>query len=379
MDILIIQYAVETVNPVFGKERKRTMEQRISFSCDYMEGAHPTILQRLIETNFAQMPGYGADDYCELAREKIRAACGAPNAEVHFLVGGTQTNATVIDALLRSYQGVVAADTGHISVHEAGAIEFGGHKVLTLPHRNGKISAEQIASLLRVYEEDVNHDHTVMPGMVYLSQPTEYGTLYSREELSAISALCREKHLPLYVDGARLAYALACPENDVTLKDMAELCDIFYIGGTKCGALLGEAVVIPQPGLISHFFTIIKQHGALLAKGRLLGLQFDTLFTDGLYQRIGEAALRAAEDIRTALRANGYQLCFASPTNQTFCLVDREQMEKLREYVDFSQWEVYDEMHTIIRFATSWATKDEDVCTLCRILRDCAAREKAAS
>ena len=379
MDILIIQYAVETVNPVFGKERKRTMEQRISFSCDYMEGAHPTILQRLIETNFAQMPGYGADDYCESAREKIRAACGAPNAEVHFLVGGTQTNATVIDALLRSYQGVVAADTGHISVHEAGAIEFGGHKVLTLPHRNGKISAEQIASLLRVYEEDVNHDHTVMPGMVYLSQPTEYGTLYSREELSAISALCREKHLPLYVDGARLAYALACPENDVTLKDMAELCDIFYIGGTKCGALLGEAVVIPQPGLISHFFTIIKQHGALLAKGRLLGLQFDTLFTDGLYQHIGEAALRAAEDIRTALRANGYQLCFASPTNQTFCLVDREQMEKLREYVDFSQWEVYDEMHTIIRFATSWATKDEDVCTLCRILRDCAAREKAAS
>lgn len=379
MDILIIQYAVETVNPVFGKERKRTMEQRISFSCDYMEGAHPAILQRLIETNFAQMPGYGADDYCESAREKIRAACSAPNAEVHFLVGGTQTNATVIDALLRSYQGVVAADTGHISVHEAGAIEFGGHKVLTLPHRNGKISAEQIASLLRVYEEDVNHDHTVMPGMVYLSQPTEYGTLYSREELSAISALCREKHLPLYVDGARLAYALACPENDVTLKDMAELCDIFYIGGTKCGALLGEAVVIPQPGLIPHFFTIIKQHGALLAKGRLLGLQFDTLFTDGLYQRIGEAALRAAEDIRTALRANGYQLCFASPTNQTFCLVDREQMEKLREYVDFSQWEVYDEMHTIIRFATSWATKDEDVCTLCRILRDCAAREKAAS
>ena len=379
MDVLIIQYAVETVNPVFGKERKRTMEQRISFSCDYMEGAHPAILQRLIETNFAQMPGYGADDYCESAREKIRAACSAPNAEVHFLVGGTQTNATVIDALLRSYQGVVAADTGHISVHEAGAIEFGGHKVLTLPHRNGKISAEQIASLLRVYEEDVNHDHTVMPGMVYLSQPTEYGTLYSREELAAISALCREKHLPLYVDGARLAYALACPENDVTLKDMAELCDIFYIGGTKCGALLGEAVVIPQPGLIPHFFTIIKQHGALLAKGRLLGLQFDTLFTDGLYQRIGEAALRAAEDIRTALRANGYQLCFASPTNQTFCLVDREQMEKLREYVDFSQWEVYDEMHTIIRFATSWATKDEDVCTLCRILRDCAAREKAAS
>ena len=355
------------------------MEHRLSFSCDYLEGAHPAILQRLCETNFAQTAGYGTDEYCESAREKIRAACGAPNAEIHFLVGGTQTNATVIDALLRSYEGVIAADTGHISVHEAGAIEFGGHKVLTLPQENGKITASQIRALLDQYEDDANRDHTVMPGMVYLSQPTEYGTLYSKKELAAISALCREKRLPLYIDGARLAYALACSENDVTLRDLAALCDIFYIGGTKCGALLGEAIVIPQPGLIPHFFTIIKQHGALLAKGRLLGLQFDTLFTDGLYQRIGEAALRAAEDIRTALRANGYQLCFASPTNQTFCLVDREQMEKLREYVDFSQWEVYDEMHTIIRFATSWATKDEDVCTLCRILRDCAAREKAAS
>lgn len=377
MHDFIIQYAVETVNPVLV--RRKNMEQRISFSCDYMEGAHPAILQRLIETNFTQMPGYGADDCCESARAKIRAACGAPNAEIHFLVGGTQANATVIDALLRSYQGVIAADTGHISVHEAGAIELGGHKVLTLPHKNGKLSADQIAALLRVYEEDANHDHTVMPGMVYLSQPTEYGTLYSREELAAISALCREKHLPLYIDGARLAYALACPENDVTLEDMAELCDIFYIGGTKCGALLGEAVVIPQPGLIPHFFTIIKQHGALLAKGRLLGLQFDTLFTDGLYARIGETAIRDANTIRDALRANGYQLCFASPTNQLFCLVDNEQLARLRERVDFSPWEIYDETHTIIRFATSWATRDEDVRALCRVLRDCAAQTKAAS
>lgn len=239
------------------------MEHRLSFSCDYLEGAHPAILQRLCETNFAQTAGYGTDEYCESAREKIRAACGAPNAEIHFLVGGTQTNATVIDALLRSYEGVIAADTGHISVHEAGAIEFGGHKVLTLPQENGKITASQIRALLDQYEDDANRDHTVMPGMVYLSQPTEYGTLYSKKELAAISALCREKRLPLYIDGARLAYALACPENDVTLRDLAALCDIFYIGGTKCGALLGEAVVIPQPGLIPHFFTIIKQHGAL--------------------------------------------------------------------------------------------------------------------
>ena len=355
------------------------MEQRLSFSCDYMEGAHPAILERLIETNFAQAPGYGADDYCESAREKIRAACGAPEAEIHFLVGGTQTNATVIDALLRSYEGVIAADTGHISTHEAGAIEFDGHKVLTLPQKNGKISAAQIATLLWQYEGDGNRAHTVMPGMVYISQPTEYGTLYSRAELEAISALCREKHLPLYVDGARLSYALACPENDVTLEDMARLCDIFYIGGTKCGALLGEAVVIPRPGLIPHFFTIIKQHGALLAKGRLLGLQFDTLFTDDLYTRIGENAIRAANDIRAALRANGYELFFSSPTNQTFCLMSTEQITRLRDRVDFAVWEVYDETHSIIRFATSWATKDEDVRTLCAILRECAQRTKAAS
>lgn len=329
------------------------MEHRLSFSCDYLEGAHPAILQRLCETNFAQTAGYGTDEYCESAREKIRAACGAPNAEIHFLVGGTQTNATVIDALLRSYEGVIAADTGHISVHEAGAIEFGGHKVLTLPQENGKITASQIRALLDQYEDDANRDHTVMPGMVYLSQPTEYGTLYSKKELAAISALCREKHLPLYIDGARLAYALACPENDVTLRDLAALCDIFYIGGTKCGALL--------------------------AKGRLLGIQFDTLFTDGLYERIGADAVRYADAIRRAMAENGYLPCFPSPTNQSFCIVSEQQRKELAERVDFSVWEQYDETHSIIRFATSWATREEDVNALCRILRECAAQEKAAS
>ena len=329
------------------------MEHRLSFSCDYLEGAHPAILQRMCETNFAQTAGYGTDEYCESAREKIRAACGAPNAEIHFLVGGTQTNATVIDALLRSYEGVIAADTGHISVHEAGAIEFGGHKVLTLPQENGKITASQIRALLDQYEDDANRDHTVMPGMVYLSQPTEYG--------------------------ARLAYALACPENDVTLRDLAALCDIFYIGGTKCGALLGEAVVIPQPGLIPHFFTIIKQHGALLAKGRLLGIQFDTLFTDGLYERIGADAVRYADAIRRAMAENGYSPCFPSPTNQSFCIVSEQQRKELAERVDFSVWEQYDETHSIIRFATSWATREEDVNALCRILRECSAQEKVAS
>lgn len=242
------------------------MEHHLSFSCDYMEGAHPRILQRLIETNLVQTPGYGLDSYCTSAKEKIRSACQAPDADIFFLTGGTQTNATVIDAVLKGYQGVIAAETGHISVHEAGAIELGGHKVLTLPHQNGKISASQIRTLLETYENDANHDHMVMPGMVYLSHPTEYGTLYSKKELTEISSLCREYQIPLYVDGARLAYALACPQNDLTLADLAALCDVFYIGGTKCGALFGEAIVVPKPDFIPHFFTIISSTALYLQR-----------------------------------------------------------------------------------------------------------------
>ena len=346
------------------------MSNGLSFSCDYMEGAHPQILQRLMETNLEKTPGYGLDAYSASAKEKIRSACHAPQAEVFFLVGGTQTNATVIDAMLKSYHGVIAANTGHISVHEAGAIEFGGHKVLTLPHRNGKISAEQIAVLLGEYQNDANCEHMVMPGMVYLSHPTEYGTLYSLKELTEISALCRSRHIPLYLDGARLAYALACPQNDITLADIAALCDAFYIGGTKCGALLGEAVVIPKAGAIPHFFTIIKQHGALLAKGRLLGIQFDTLFTDGVYERIGNAAILAADKIRKALSENGYTLCFDSPTNQVFCIIENTVMAHLAEQVEFGFWEKYDDLHTVIRFATSWATNMEDVDKLCQLLAE---------
>ena len=346
------------------------MTQRLFFACDYMEGAHPDIMQRLMETNLVKTAGYGLDEYCDSAKEKIRAACGAPDAEVHFLVGGTQTNATVIDALLKSYQGVVAAETGHISTHEAGAIEFGGHKIMTLPHNNGKINAAHVRAMLEGYYNDGNHDHMVMPGMIYVSHPTEYGTLYSRAELEAISSVCREYHIPLYLDGARLAYALTCPQNDITLADLASLCDVFYIGGTKCGALFGEAVVIPRPGLIPHFFTIIKQHGALLAKGRLLGIQFDALFTDGLYAHIGDIAIKAADRIRYALAENGYQLCFDSPTNQVFCILEDSVMEKLAEHAEFSFWEKYDDTHTVIRFATSWATSMEDTDKLCSLLKD---------
>lgn len=337
------------------------MAAQLAFASDYMEGAHPAILKKLEETNLIKSAGYGLDEYSETAREKIRKACNAPEAEVHFLVGGTQTNATVIGALLASYQGVIAAETGHVSSHEAGAIEAGGHKVLTIPQTGGKISAEKVEEVLNTFKEDGNRDHMVMPGMVYISQPTEYGTLYNRQELEALSKVCHSNGIPLYLDGARLAYALACSVNDVTLEDIAACCDAFYIGGTKCGALFGEAVVFPKPGLIPHFFTIIKQHGALLAKGRILGIQFDVLFENDLYEHIGEPAIAAADKIREGLKENGIELYLDAPTNQVFCVLDNAFMEKLAQKVEFSFWEKKDETHTVIRFATSWATTMEDV------------------
>ena len=335
--------------------------RKLAFASDYMEGTHPQILKRLVETNMQHFTGYGMDDISESARDKIRAACEAPDAEVYFLVGGTQANATMIDAALRSYQGVIAANTGHISTHEAGAIELSGHKVLTLPQNNGKISAEQIRGCIEGYWQDDNHEHTVMPGLVYLSQPTEYGTLYTLEELTQISAVCHANNVALYVDGARLAYALACPENDVTLPDLASLCDAFYIGGTKCSALFGEAVVIPRRGFIPHLFTIIKQHGALLAKGWVAGLQFDTLFTDDLYFKVGRNAIDAANRIRNALIEKGYEFAFETPTNQIFIVLDGEKLAALSEKVEMGFWEKLDDNRTVMRIATSWATQKEDV------------------
>ena len=336
-------------------------EKKPSFASDYMEGAHPLILQRLLETNLEKTAGYGLDEYSGSARDKIRAACRTPEAEVFFLAGGTQTNAVIIDALLRPWQGVISARSGHVSVHEAGAIEFGGHKVLALPHRDGKLAAETVRNCMEEYLQDANRDHMVMPGMVYLSHPTEYGTLYSLEELREISGVCREYRIPLYLDGARLAYALACPENDITLPDLGALCDAFYIGGTKCGTLFGEAAVIPEPKLVPHLFTMIKQHGALLAKGRIAGLQFDVLFTDGLYERIGLPAIEAAGRIREALLARGYQLTPFSPTNQIFILLDKEQAAALSEKVEMSFIEQTEDGKIIMRIVTSWATKPEDV------------------
>ena len=344
------------------------MSEKLCFASDYMEGAHPAIMRRLLETNLEHTAGYGLDEYSESARAKIRAACQVPEADIYFLVGGTQTNATVLGALLRPWQGVVAAETGHIAVHEAGAIEFGGHKVLTLPQKDGKLSAEAIARCVDTYRKDETRDHMVMPGTVYLSQPTEYGTLYSLAELEAISAVCRGAGMRLYVDGARLAYALATPENDVALPDLARLCDAFYIGGTKCGALLGEAVVFPRPDVAPHFFTIVKQHGALLAKGRVAGIQFDTLFTDGLYDAIGKSAVEAADRIRAALDAKGYIQPFVAPTNQVFVALDPEKAEALSRRVEMGFWENLPDSRVVMRLATSWATTAKDVDALIEAL-----------
>ena len=337
------------------------MGEKLRFTSDYMEGAHPAILNRLVETNFEQTAGYGTDEYSEAAREKIRAACAAPEAEIHFLVGGTQANATVIDALLRPWQCIVAASTGHINVHEAGAIEFGGHKVLGLEPRDGKLEADSVARCIETWQRDENRDHVPMPGAVYISQPTECGTLYSLSELEALSRVCRGAGIPLYLDGARLAYALACPENDAALPDIARLCDAFYIGGTKCGALFGEAVVFPRPGVVSHFFTIVKQHGALLVKGRIAALQFDALFTGGLYGEIGMSAIDAADRIRAALAQKGYALAFPAPTNQIFVALDRERAEALSRDVEMGFWENLPDGRVVMRIATSWATRPEAV------------------
>ena len=343
-------------------------EKKLPFASDYMKGAHPNILKRFIETNMMTTPGYGLDPVCNEAKRKIREACGCPDAQVEFLVGGTQTNAVVIDAVLHSYEGVIATETGHISTHEAGAIEAGGHKVLTLPHTLGKLKSADVGKYLKDYYDDDNHDHIVMPGMVYISHPTEYGTLYTKKELQELHKICSEYNIPLYLDGARLAYALACPENELTLKDLAEYCDAFYIGGTKCGALFGEAVVIPDPHRIPHFFSIIKQHGALLAKGRLLGLQFDELFTGDLYEKIGQTAIKAADQIRDALQKKGYKFYFESPTNQIFVIMENDKLAEMAQKVEYGFWEKYDDTHTVVRFATDWGTTDEDVESLIDIL-----------
>lgn len=336
----------------------------IQFQCDYNEGAHPKVMQRLMETNMEQTVGYGEDHYCEAARRLIQEACGNPNLQVHFLVGGTQTNTTVIAHLLRPHQGVIAAESGHISVHETGAIEHTGHKVLALPAHEGKITAAQVENLVLEHRADSSFEHTVQPGMVYISYPTEFGTLYTKTELEALHEVCRKYELPLFIDGARLGYGLASPACDVTLSDIARLADVFYIGGTKVGALFGEAVVSQSPALMRDFRYSIKQHGGMLAKGRLLGLQFEALFTDNLYFDIARHAVSEALRIKKALQDLGVPFLMESHTNQQFPILPNDVVERLNKNFLFTPWQRMSDTHTAIRICTSWGTTTENVDTL---------------
>lgn len=333
----------------------------IYFNSDYLEGAHPSIMVKMAETNMVQTVGYGEDEYCEAAREKIKVACQAPEADVHFLVGGTQTNTTVIAAILRPWQGVISAVSGHINCHETGAIESTGHKVITLPTDNGKITAQQVADYVEWHRNDESTEHIVQPGMVYISHPTEAGTLYTKAELTELYDTCRRYGLPLFIDGARLGYGLAADESDMTLPEFARLCDVFYIGGTKVGALFGEAVVIMNESLKKDFRFIMKQRGGRLAKGRLLGIQFDALFTDDLYFKISRHAIEMAHQIRDIFVSAGYPLLFDSPTNQQYPIMPDAELAEIGKSFGYEYWERVDETHSGVRFCASWATTQENV------------------
>ena len=344
------------------------------FNNDYAEGCHQSILDALVKTNMEQTLGYSEDSYCAAAREKIRKACGNDNLAVHFLVGGTQTNLTVIDAALRPHQGSLCASSGHIHVHETGAVEATGHKVLTLPSTDGKITARQVEQAVLAHRADGAFEHIVQPKLVYISNPTELGTLYTKQELEDLSAVCQKLGLYLFLDGARLGYGLMAKGNDLTMADIARLCDVFYIGGTKVGALFGEAVVIRNPALAEDFRYIIKQHGGMLAKGRLLGIQFDTLFTDDLYYKISAHADAMADRLRDTLAEIGAPLLVPGTTNQVFAILPDTLLEELAKTVTFSEQERVSDTHRAVRFCTSWATKEENVDTLCRKLKELAAK-----
>lgn len=345
------------------------MNEKILFQCDYNEGAHPKVLERLVETNMEQTVGYSEDDYCAAAAEKIRAICCDDKLAVHFLVGGTQTNLTVIDAALRSHQGVLCAASGHINVHETGAVEACGHKVLGVPSEDGKITAVQVEEAYMDHVHNDSFEHIVQPKMVYISNPTELGTLYSKAELQSLAEVCGKYGLYLFMDGARLGYGLAAPDNDLTIADIAALCDVFYIGGTKVGALFGEAVVIRNEELKKDFRYIIKQKGGMLAKGRLLGLQFDALFTDGLYDRISAHAITMAEKLRAAFEEKGYPYLVPNRTNQIFVILPDEHLSKLSEKFGYCYDHRIDEEHSAVRFCTSWATREENVDALIRAIQ----------
>ena len=340
----------------------------LSFENDYSRAAHPAVLDAIVQANDHLYSGYGSDELTEQAKAKIREACGVPEADVWFLVGGTQTNQVVIDTITPSYAGVVAVNSGHPNVHEAGAIEYAGHKVLTLPHHNGKMKASELDEFCQSFYADANYEHMVFPGTVYVSQSTEYGTIYSKTELEAIAKVAHRYDMPLFVDGARLGYALTATGNDMTLEDLARIADVFYIGGTKVGALFGEAVVFTKGNTPKHFLTRIKQHGALLAKGFVLGAQFDALFTNNLYFTIARNANEAADRIREALKNKGYTLTFDAPTNQIFVTLDKTTIERLKRDIKLGFMEKVDDTHTVMRICTSWATTSEETDALINLL-----------
>ena len=340
----------------------------LSFETDYIQGAHPRLLERLVETNLEPQSGYGEDIYCTSAKEKLRAAFDCPEADIFFLVGGTQTNAVVIDPVLHAGEGVLAAENGHVAVHEAGAIEYTGHKVLTLPGHDGKVVAADVQAYLDKFYGDATWSHMVAPGMVYISHPSEFGTLYTKAELTALSQVCRRAGIPLFRDGARLGYGLMSRETDVTAADIARLCDVFYVGGTKVGALCGEAVVFPRGDMPPRFLTLVKQHGALLAKGRLLGVQFDALFTDGLYWQISRQAIDRAEQLKALFRNKGYTFARETSTNQQYILLEDTRLAELQRHVVCSFWEKPDAAHTVVRFCTSWATTEDELRQLEQLL-----------
>lgn len=331
----------------------------IYFDSDYMVGAHPEVLARLVETNSLHTVGYGRDEFTAEAKNKILDACGLTGGDVFLLEGGTQANAVVIDRLLDHNDGVIAAETAHINVHEAGAIESNGHKILSLPHHDGKLRADEIRNYIKDFYADGTHHYMVRPAMVYLSYPTELGTVYTRKELTEIKNVCTEFDIPLYIDGARLAYGLAAGE--LSLKELATLCDVFYIGGTKCGALFGEAVVTSRPELLPRFVSLIKLHGATLAKGRLLGVQFSALFSNGLYERIGKHAVDLAMKLKSGLADKGYKLYIDSPTNQQFFVLPNETIDELKKTASFELWGPLCENETPVRFVTDWATTESDI------------------
>ena len=340
----------------------------LSFECDYNNGACQQVMDHLVRYNNARPTPYGFDEFSLRAKARIREACGMPDAQIFFLTGGTQTNATTIDSMLYQYEGVICVGSGHINVHEAGAVEFTEHKIITIPDREGKMEAATLDKYLDDYMHDGNRDHAVHPGLVYITFPTEFGTLYSAQELDLIYKVCRQYDIPLYIDGARLGYGLMAEGNDVSLPYLARHCDVFYIGGTKIGALCGEAVVFTNRKAHKHFFSIQKQHGAVIAKGALIGLQFDALFTDNLYLRLSEHAIRMAMRMKDIFRQKGYQFYIDSPTNQQFIIISNEQADRLATKVLFNRFGQTDHHHTICRFVTSWATTDADIDALARIV-----------